>query len=65
MILTGHIISMAGKRLAAISVETTSKGLDRPTIYAAEQAARTWARENGRKVISDIVSQGRYRAWVC
>lgn len=34
------------------------------TRCAAEQAAKTWARENGHKVVSDIVSQGEYRAWV-
>ncbi len=64
MILNGHIISTRGKRLHSIEVETPSAGLDRPTIYAAEQAAKAWARENGHKVVSDIVSQGEYRAWV-
>lgn len=63
MILNGHIISTRGKRLHSIEIPMTSTGLTRPVIYAAEQAAKTWARENGHKVISDIVSQGEYRAW--
>lgn len=64
MNLAAHIITTTGRRLTTLQVETPSAGLDRPTIYAAEQAARTWARENGRKVVSDIVSMGEYRAWV-
>ena len=64
MTLNGHIISTRGKRLHSIEIPMTGGGLTRPVIYAAEQAAKTWARENGHKVISDIVSQGEYRAWV-
>lgn len=45
-------------------VITESPGLDRAIICAAEQQAKEWARSNGHKVISDIVSQGEYRAWV-
>ena len=64
MNLTAHIITTGGQRLTTLQVQTASTGLDRPTIYAAEQAARAWAKQNGRKVISDIVSLGEYRAWV-
>ena len=64
MTLNGHIISTRGKRLHTIEIPMTGTGLTRPVIHAAEQAAKTWARENGHKVISDIVSQGEYRAWV-
>ena len=64
MTLNGHIISTRGKRLHSIEIPMTSTGLTRPVIYAAEQAAKAWARENGHKVVSDIVSQGEYRAWV-
>ena len=64
MTLNGHIISTRGKRLHTIEIPMTGTGLTRPLIYAAEQAAKTWARENKHKVISDIVSQGEYRAWV-
>lgn len=64
MTLNGHIISTRGKRLHTIEIPMTGTGLTRPVIYAAEQAAKTWARENSHKVISDIVSQGEYRAWV-
>jgi hypothetical protein len=64
MNLQAHIISTRGKRLHSIQVVTASTGLDRVTISLAEQEARDWARTNGHKVISDIVSQGEYRAWV-
>lgn len=64
MLLTAHIINTAGHRLATLDVQTPSPGLDRPTIYAAEQAAHDWARENNRQVVADIVSDGQYRAWV-
>jgi hypothetical protein len=64
MNLNAHIISTRGKRLRSIKVVTPSLGLDRVTISLAEQEARDWARTNGHKVISDIVSQGEYRAWV-
>jgi hypothetical protein len=64
MQLTAHIIATRGKRMDTITVTTKSPGLDRATIHAAEQAAKGWARDNQHKVISDIVSQGEYRAWV-
>ena len=64
MTLNGHIISTRGQRLHSIEIPMAPQGLTRPVIYAAEQAAREWARNNGHKVVSDIVSQGEYRAWV-
>ena len=64
MKLNCHIISTQSQRLATISVETLSAGMDRTTIRAAEQAAKTWAAQNGRTIVSDIFSQGEYRAWV-
>lgn len=62
MTLTGHIINTSGQRLSRIEVETT--GMSRATICKAEQLARKWATEHGYKFITDIVSQGEYRAWV-
>lgn len=64
MKLNCHIISTQSERLATISVETLSAGIDRATIRAAEQAAKTWAAQNDRAVVCDIFSQGEYRAWV-
>lgn len=64
MNLPTHIISTHGKRLHSVTITTPSAGLDRPTIHRAEQTAKAWARENGHKVVSDIVAQGEYRAWV-
>lgn len=64
MKLNAHILTTAGKRLRSATIETDSPGLDRPTIHAAEQFARQWARDNDHRVLSDIVSQGEYRAWV-
>ena len=43
MTLNGHIISTRGKRLHTIEIPMTGTGLTRPVIYAAEQAAKTWA----------------------
>ena len=59
MTLNGHIISTRGKRLHSIEIPMTGTGLTRPVIYAAEQAAKTWARENGHKVISSHREPGR------
>jgi hypothetical protein len=64
MNLTTYIISTRGQRLATLTATTTSAGLDRATIHAAEVAAKQWATDNSHKVVSDIVSQGAYRAWV-
>ena len=44
--------------------KSNALNVTRPVIYAAEQAAREWALSHGHKVVSDIVSQGEYRAWV-
>lgn len=44
MTLNGHIISTRGKRLHTIEIQMTGTGLTRLVIYAAEQAAKTWAR---------------------
>lgn len=64
MNLTAHIVSTRGKRLHTFNAITTSPGLDRATISLAEQEAKDWARQNAHRVVSDIVSQGEYRAWV-
>jgi hypothetical protein len=64
MQITAYIITTRGKRMNTITVTTDSPGLDRATIHAAEQAAKGWAADNQHKVVSDIVSQGEYRAWV-
>lgn len=64
MKLLAHIISTAGKRLRSTTIETPSAGLDRATVHQAEQFARQWALDNDYRILSDIVSQGEYRAWV-
>lgn len=64
MKLAAHILTTAGKRLRSATIETDSPGLDRPTIHAAEQFARQWAKDNDHRILSDIVSQGEYRVWV-
>jgi hypothetical protein len=64
MNLNAHIISTRGKRLHSFTAITPSAGIDRVTISLAEQEAKDWARDHGHKVVSDIVSQGEYRAWV-
>lgn len=55
MDIPGIIISKQAKRLHTFTAADTR---------SAEAQAREWASQNGAKVVSDIISQGVYRAWV-
>jgi len=49
------IIDTKGQRIAV---------LEGAGFKGAERAAREYAKANGLRIITDIISQGAYRAWV-
>ena len=64
-ILECRIISTSAQRLHTFTAATTATtNQQRPLVRLAEDEAREWAEQHGMRVVSDIISQGVYRAWV-